>query len=235
MTALIPKFVNHADNDGDWSGQTSIPLWDAAAMIALCDVTTRINAPANSIKAAAWCYQQYQMLNLMRWIKHQLVNYNTSQARSGMSGNYADALTAYNAASWATNNVSNLTSTYTTNLGSPPGTFKQIFNRRKSFTITGVSIGFQAAIDFYLMLSKPTTLSEYSSSDGYARDTYFKPFSYAEQDVSSNINTDTVELGVAPDTSSTSGTGCVLLLTSTDQKMVVLKIDGANGFTFKDW
>lgn len=71
MTTLIYMYVNHADNNGNWSGQSTIPEYTPTTMLAAIGDSVRLPAPSavSHRGCAAWCYQQYKMLNKMRWRK----------------------------------------------------------------------------------------------------------------------------------------------------------------------
>lgn len=69
MTSLLGGYANHqliAANGGTVDGLTSAPVWTEAAMLTAIGDEARIPAPVGQV-AAAWAYQQYKMLNLLRW------------------------------------------------------------------------------------------------------------------------------------------------------------------------
>jgi hypothetical protein len=76
MTAALGNYANHvliAANGGTVDGLTSAPVWTEAAMLTAIGDAARIPAPSSNSPAkarglvAAWAYQQYRMLNLLRW------------------------------------------------------------------------------------------------------------------------------------------------------------------------
>jgi hypothetical protein len=66
VSTLITAYVNHTDSSGDWSGQAAIPAWTEAEILA--DIgAARISS--GGFLSADWIYQQYQILNLLKWTK----------------------------------------------------------------------------------------------------------------------------------------------------------------------
>lgn len=71
ITDLIPRYVNHADSGGDWDGlplASFAPAWTAAGLLDAIEAETRL-APDNLSSIGAWAFQQYQILNMLRWLK----------------------------------------------------------------------------------------------------------------------------------------------------------------------
>ena len=71
MDTLITKFVNHTNNSGSWDNQATIPNWTEATIITAIGDGSRLSAPTDPLISAPWLYQQYKMLNLLRWVKVQ--------------------------------------------------------------------------------------------------------------------------------------------------------------------
>lgn len=70
LTAALKNYANHvliAANGGTVDGLTSAPVWTEAAMLTAIGDASRIAAPSAGKLVAAWTYQQYRMLNLLRW------------------------------------------------------------------------------------------------------------------------------------------------------------------------
>jgi hypothetical protein len=69
ITALIPAYVNHLDNGGDWEGQTTCaPVWTSATILAAIGVASRITVGnLGTPLSAAWARQVYALINLLRW------------------------------------------------------------------------------------------------------------------------------------------------------------------------
>jgi len=111
MTVLFTRFADHTQAvGGSYNGQASVPQWTEANITALCDVTARLPAPDYKTIPTNWIWQQYQMLNLLRWAR--MVGGNVSawnrEYRVGTdSASFANAATAYNAAAWVSTNPIN--------------------------------------------------------------------------------------------------------------------------------
>lgn len=88
MTTLIPLYVNHNDNSGNWNGQATIPTYTEATMLTAIGDSSRIPAPSAMSHriCSAWCYQQYKMLNMMRWRKTSV--YYETQIRCEVEYSY---------------------------------------------------------------------------------------------------------------------------------------------------
>ncbi len=103
VTDLLSRYVNHADHSGDWTGQTQIPAWTEAAMLTAIEAEERFILYPLSVLSAEWCFQQYQILNLLRW---QYVEYpevdasNSVTEEHGASGDRAGAIALYNEHTW---------------------------------------------------------------------------------------------------------------------------------------
>lgn len=71
MTALFDEwFVNHTAGGGAWHGVADpalfAPPWTKADLLALCTEATRISTRRLS---SAWAFQQYELLQLLRWTR----------------------------------------------------------------------------------------------------------------------------------------------------------------------
>ena len=66
VTAIIPKFVNLTDNEGDWGGQaTCAPGWSEEDILTDIDDAARI--PFWTGNMGTWAKQQYEILNRLVW------------------------------------------------------------------------------------------------------------------------------------------------------------------------
>lgn len=107
-------FVKHTDSGGDWSGQNIyiIPKWTEADMLAAIGAEERLVLYPLSVLSAEWFFQQYQLLNLLKWTyasynikfteaswacmkKYVETDYFPSEAEA-----QADAISQYNSADW---------------------------------------------------------------------------------------------------------------------------------------
>lgn len=69
VTTLIPLFVNHTINGGDFTGLSSIPMFMEATMLTAIGAESRLPAPSNLAELAVdWLYQQYLILNKLIWV-----------------------------------------------------------------------------------------------------------------------------------------------------------------------
>jgi hypothetical protein len=108
MDILIPRYCDYTT--APFTGKTSIPAWTSATIAAQTDAGTRLPAPESiaqgTLKCAAWCWQQYQMLNLMRWVRlaSPRVEYQGTgrQRIAGPESDWGTILSEWAAASWIT-------------------------------------------------------------------------------------------------------------------------------------
>jgi len=119
ITYLIPLFANHLDNDGDWTGIStpdgwtrndnpaqSLPAWSEATILTAIGDPIRIPAPRDPLISATWMFQQYNILNLLRWARHKLLRYDSAQDRRGnpteppWDWSFAAVKPRFNAAVW---------------------------------------------------------------------------------------------------------------------------------------
>lgn len=70
VSTLIPKFANHIDHDGDWEGGTTAPpVWSGSGILSAIGAGERMVANPQFGADPAWCRQQYDMLNMLRWVR----------------------------------------------------------------------------------------------------------------------------------------------------------------------
>jgi len=113
---IIPWYVNYLDNAGDWHGKTRPPMWSEATLLTAIGAASRLTQGADRLPSAAWCRQQYQILDACRWIREDgfgasaLRFFTTVQDAThghyirGVDGDYADDaafLAAWAAAPWS--------------------------------------------------------------------------------------------------------------------------------------
>jgi len=113
MTDLITRYVNHTDNGGDWNGvafSALAPAWTAAALIEAIEAESRLT-PDRLSPVDAWAFQQYQMLNMLRWTKHTSIIKSEARQKAGsanassLSAAYNAALAEMNSASWSSSST----------------------------------------------------------------------------------------------------------------------------------
>ena len=78
ITGLIPHFVNHLDNGGNWSNTEKgeiAPKWNEADILAAIGDAERIPVPVQLLELSAeWLYQQYKIVNLLIWTDYNSTN-----------------------------------------------------------------------------------------------------------------------------------------------------------------
>lgn len=78
ITTIIPRFVNHTINNGDFNGLDNIPMWTETDILNEIGATERI--PISYLFLADWEIQQYKILNVLRWI---IFNENILESQNG--------------------------------------------------------------------------------------------------------------------------------------------------------
>lgn len=115
--ALVPRFVNHADSTGDWSGKTSMefaPAWNIKSCLASFGDTVLLSPQKSILDNSVWLMQQYKILNKMDCIKKGLVHWESARAKSVWGGDSLpagaknDAEKKYASAEWINNTTSSI-------------------------------------------------------------------------------------------------------------------------------
>lgn len=235
MSTLIPKFVNHTDNGGNWDGQSTIPNWTEATMLTAIGDAARLPAPS-SIKAAAWCFQQYEMLNMIKWVhNNNLVGsfptpymwwpgYNKVQT---VEGNWAAARSAFLAKPWEYSDGF-------TDIHLMQRTANGIQGRSGFFNVTRPH-SLQFSLDIYYY-SKGGSATWFSFDVLDVENVFHNVYSDGEGGDRSNINpipTSAYDNQVTAWVSDPGEIGNISL--GVNERAAILKFDGANGFTFKNW
>jgi len=71
---LIWNFADHTDNAGEWTGISSVPNWTMANILAVIGDAERVDVPNDPQCCAKWIYQQYKILNQLRWMRTFMAN-----------------------------------------------------------------------------------------------------------------------------------------------------------------
>jgi len=72
IRAVMLLYVNHRyGNSGDFSGLDEIPMWTPEMMSAALDEAL-LDAPKTINELREWVFQQYRIINLLRWTKQRL-------------------------------------------------------------------------------------------------------------------------------------------------------------------
>jgi hypothetical protein len=117
VTALIPLFVNHLDHNGDWNGleySAFAPAWTEAALLTAISATERLEL-SQLETLSAWLYQQYQILNMLKWCRRTPTPSAKGKMKAGGANTYeTNAWNNYVNASWidATENHISMISSY---------------------------------------------------------------------------------------------------------------------------
>jgi len=95
MSTLITTYIDHTDNGGDWDGLATIPNWTVANILTELG-ETRVDAPTDPLISAPWLYQQYKLLELLRWDKISATLGTTGQTKQYLSNiSWADCETNF--------------------------------------------------------------------------------------------------------------------------------------------
>lgn len=83
FNAILGKFANHLANSGDWSGQSSIPLWTISDLEAQIGSSQPESPSPTSalLPSIDWYKWYYDALNLLLWIPKKWFNYTSSNHR----------------------------------------------------------------------------------------------------------------------------------------------------------
>lgn len=242
MTTLIPLYVNHTDNSGNWDGQTAIPAWTESDILALCDTTTRIPIPNDHLKAADWNWQNYQMLNLMRWrsatFSWTYGDYLYAWKNEGYPGwgelAWPNAVADFQSKSWVSLSTFLYSIYESQNSGGYGGAFTYIMiaRQKRHFNISNSFI-FNAGTDVYLKF-KVGQQEDYENVDyptaQLNKQYLFDSISLSTGGSQSFTIGDNNNCGDWPGWGAQNGN-------SFDLSSItgVFKFTGAGGFSYKDW
>jgi hypothetical protein len=229
MSSLIGSFVNHANNSGNWTGQITIPNWTEATLLTAIGDGSRKSAPSAMSHriCASWCYQQYEMLNMMRWIQklstsntHELRFVNTTP-QSGI------------AALWAIAPWSSFVTSTADSLSEPAPPDAKCSRIRATAFINYTWASGAINIDAYILPRKPT--NSYSFDNEIGAENVLNKY-IADSSITFSGSTQVAQIGFI-DTLPLYTLGSTWFgwrVISADN-IYILKFDGANGFTYKDW
>lgn len=239
MTALLDYYIDHTTS---WEGTTSEPtIWTSSTISALTTATTRLPAPTSGyLIPRPWLVQQYELLNLLRWIR--IYKFDTPQPPAWRSPSETGLQLGAGAATWADAKTAFKARTWTSS-GGRYNTLTAHF-MDFSFNISGNSyqLGITEAIAQSLQYSAEAYWKE---SGGYV----FEALGPQDQEGKWNL------LHTLPEgngnrnfdlISEATFETAIDAFTEPDWHMrgsyshandciLVAKFDGANGFTYKDW
>jgi hypothetical protein len=224
MTSMIGRYANHTDSGGDWDGVATIPAWTEATILAQIGDVSRLSAPTDPLISAAWMYQQYKLINELRWYRAQAgTDRDGTAKRSGTQATWALAESVMAAAT----PVPSSTDFLIIYSGAFTGS-----NYRKSYSTYGWQYtpgsGLTHDLDIYGYADRGAG-DEFEDGLGFTEDTY------------GLVDTQTGITGfyeITPDINGADGnltqpTGTRQMLV--DDVIYIEKYDVTGGFTFKDW
>jgi hypothetical protein len=244
VTSLIAKYANHTLSWVDGMALTSI-AWTESTMLAAIGAGSRIAAPGTGNLVAAWALQQYKIINMLRWGGATIsATAGPTERRTGtgsdntgatnaekMSNAYSAAVTAYNAAAWASSAATGPVTALSLWMDGADGK-AAINNYRAAFQFSHGGCTPQATV---MAVAEPTPYVTYTfaSPDGYAVNTFRLFASGGEQTITNGTNYTEVmtqSIQALPGTVIEDNWACWL-----DDDYAILQFDGPNGFVYKDW
>jgi hypothetical protein len=246
ITALIPLFVNHTDSGGDWSGQSTIPAWNEADILTAIGDPARLPAPTDPLISAAWMFQQYNMLNLLKWRRYTNVLTKDKQIREASEAGYATLAAAiiacnnaYTAASWSTTTQGLRAGTSTV---STPGSHWALKdNIRGTLYYQGQTTDLYKSVDLYtsgVRIGTPSAKRLYGNESPNFNATESL---YAKSATSAENNLATDDFAFEQDnpldffTSRPEDSDFYDINAQLASSIMVFKFDGVNGFQYKNW
>jgi hypothetical protein len=228
MDGLIPSYINHTVQLND---PTNITMWTESTILTAIGDTVRYSIPTSPIISAKWMYQQYKIINLLRWItvSGSVAGVGDSEAREGTGTTINDAIDDYNNNSWYSTTdgglytVRDYASVFSTTIRHNRGYPTLITNRATDIV--------RADTDLYVKAEASTGYT-YSSPDGYIEGEYYN-IGHVTNHGSGIVKADDIKqhslITTAPVYSSAS---CVF---NSAHSIAVSKFDIPTGFKYKDW
>jgi len=238
VSTLIPLFVNHLDNSGNWNGQATIPAWTEATILTAIGDASRI-VPANLNTLSAWYFQTYRILNMLRWVEYEN-KLSNKYFLSGIRKRSGGATTDWNTeiAQWESDAGSSI------DASSDMGINRMQFSSGKYYIITEQKTfrfntdALKNNLDIYIKPAISSGLgNNYLQPIGNVTSTAYLNLYKSLSEPSDVTIYPAGELEWAsfgPPENNTSYNQIFSAITS-DKIIFVLKFDGANGRKFKDW
>lgn len=250
VIALIPQYVNHEDNSGNWTGKTSIPLWSFnSIMDSITGNAYQLDSGTHvkSETVKLWAALMYKCLNKLRWTSITYISKRSYllDHRYSYVGNFEDFKSFIKA------NTNPIYIQNTSNGEFSIAYSTQDFNTYRlycecEYTIYKFYINtkFNVSINHYMM---PRLKSSYGWPSSF--DSHFKPpnllFKYKTSNNLSSLfyiecrleDVDVDQIPWEPDiTENYGGYGDIILkIFSASTNYNVAKFDTSGGFAFKDW
>jgi len=258
ITALIIKFCNHTDSGGDWSGFSYVaPAWTESDILTAIEDDARLSLTFLNPILASWAFQQYKILNLLKWIKNTFTsNWKYDSKNAFVSSDPLGTPPPYNwesAASYYGESFSTIqTGQYNTSVPPSFAAANGIHASRYTYDILRFSKqvyirslpSINKTADFYIYTQLPSLFVLYSNAvfdgqgDSFIENAYNKAAIIADETVSTEIMFDWISnlASVPPNRPTQQGTTMVWSTPATaTATAAIIKFDGANGFKFRDW
>jgi hypothetical protein len=240
MTTILSKFANHTDNSGSWDGQSDIPKWTEASMMTYLS-ESRLAVPTTRDLLNDWIMQQYRMINLLRYAYIDTSNALGSRSPFYKIGSslvdWATAESNFTSASWN----AGLDPTYgvdgTFYLGVKAG--GTTYQKRGQRLIYSITRTLQSSMDFYTYATKGALgVSNFEAvgvsdteNQFHLYETEAEAASHtAEAFVSADLEASHTDPDLGSNGQHPTYDGSFL-----KSLVLILKYDGPNGFTYKDW
>jgi hypothetical protein len=240
INRLFDNYINHNDNGGNWDGiapASAAPLWTEASMLTQIGAASRVAAPTDPLISASWMYQQYKIINQLRWRREYRTGF------SGSNGAYrtanilaadtpAQRLTKWNAATWNSESGDTPKARY-----DDPGASGSGFIQRKRYTLSLSSLdtwagGYLADVDWYVQATITAGGDVYNPAV-YTQNVYNLETSYNDMASGDGVSREFGNISTIP--ANQYGQIYSWDLQGGLNKLFVLKYDGNGGFTYKDW
>lgn len=242
---ILDRYANHTDSSGDWTGQDDIPLWTEADMLTAIGDAERIPAPTDPLISARWMFQQYKILNLLRWVRKVIGYMQGSQDRIGRGSSSISPEIAVNLA------IIQLESTPF----SPTSASLSVKNRTRFNSFSNeyecridqsigkletdfdyTSVDLQSSIDFYLSGAGNNLYGNFSPVfhplQGKLNTAITTPEGFGERDTGLLAHDQFDQFDLNFDVGSI---GTNFVNTIIGRGRAAEKFDGENGFQFRDW
>lgn len=245
VTTLIPLYANHTDNSGDWDGETSIPAWSEATILTALGDVARLPAPTDPLISASWMWQQFRILNLLRWTYQTDITYYLYRSSYPETAdmNFAQSVVLA-AANWNANGWTNNEGAVGAWVGTCDHVGFYYETTFQNFTIklngNNYATPLQASYDFYIHTTPPTnaTNNVFWSDAGYLLNKYNRVQTIAENGNAKSTTNELLEKTIPPTPAEpiigSTSKGYIVSELTGKKPLAIVKFDGANGFTFKD-
>lgn len=227
VTALIPLFVNHllpTAHPGDYNGETTIPNWTEATILAAIGDSARIILTHLST-LSAWYFQTRKILDMMRWRNPELNTTGSIRTTGPCSPSQFESF--WNTSSWLETLYTGAACVYGTNIWGYPGMVNGARYRR-IISVHNINWAAELIYDVYVKCD----------GGGYEYNPEIAPYEnvlYKTETQTKILSgfTELTRIGFI-DSSPNQNSGLSYVWeTGFDPAQCVIKFDGPNGFKFK--